>query len=95
MARLAIPEDRGFTLIGDADRSKVFGLQTFLLQGFFNDFLCSPPDFVRIMLNPSRLRKNLLVFFLRDGRDAAIAVEHDEASAGGALIDRANIVGHH
>src|SRR6185369_11558647 len=34
MARLAIPDNRGFALIRDADRSKVFGLQTFLLQGF-------------------------------------------------------------
>ena len=94
MASLAIPDKRGFALIGDADRSKVFGLQPSLLHGFFNDFRCSPPDFVRVMLNPARLRKNLLVFFLRDGRDATVAVEHDEASAGSALIDRANIVGH-
>ena len=93
MASLAIPDNGGFALIGDADRSKVFRLQSFLLHGFFDDFRCSPPDFVRVVLNPPRLRKNLFVLFLRNSRDAARAIEDNEASAGRALIDSANIVG--
>src|SRR4030095_538511 len=68
-ASLSIPDDRGFALIGYPNCSKVFGMQTFLLHAFLNNFLCSPPDFVRVVLNPARLRKNLFVLFLRDSRN--------------------------
>ena len=57
MTSLAIPDNCGFPLVGDADRRKVSGLQTFLLHAFANNFPCSPPDFVRVVLNPARLRK--------------------------------------
>src|SRR6185369_11948540 len=88
------PEYRGLALIGYADRSKVCRAQAFFLHGFVNNFLYSLPDFVGVVLDPARLRKNLLVLFLCDSRNAAHAVEDDEASAGCALVNRTDIVGH-
>ena len=52
------------------------------------------PDFVGVVLHPSRLRIDLLVFLLGAGDDRAGAVENDEARAGGALVDGSDVVRH-
>ena len=92
-ARLAIPQHGGLALVGDADRGQVVRPQASRLHGFRDDFFGAAPDLVGVVLHPSGLRIDLLVFFLRGGDDAPGAVEHDESRAGGALVDGSDVVG--
>ena len=48
----------------------------------------------RIMLDPAGLRIDLPMLALRRGDGVAGAVEHDEAAAGGALVDGADVFAH-
>ena len=48
----------------------------------------------RIVLDPAGLRIDLPVLALRRGDGVAGTVEHDEAAAGGALVDGADVSGH-
>ena len=65
-----------------------------LLQSLRNHFLRGLPDLLGIVLDPSRLRIDLLVLLLRDRHDLAGCVKHAEARAGCALIDCADVVSH-
>jgi hypothetical protein len=87
-ARPPVPDDGGLALVGDADRGEVACLQPPGAQRAGDDRLRVSPDFYRVMLDPSRLRIDLRVLDLRLGDDPGGLVEHDEASAAGALIDR-------
>jgi hypothetical protein len=49
---------------------------------------------VRVVFHPARLRKNLLVLFLRHGGDARGPVKHHESRARGALINCSDVVFH-
>ena len=91
---LAIPEHRGLTLVGDADRRQVAGPKPFLLHGRFDHFFGPPPDLAGVVLHPSGLRKDLLVFFLGYRDNPPRAVKHDEPSAGSPLIDGSDISRH-
>jgi len=94
LAGLAIPQDGGLALVGDAQRRQVAGVQAALRHGL-GDHLAGPqPDLVRIVLHPSGLRIDLPVLPLRAGDDSPGAVEDQKARAGGALIDRSNEVRH-
>lgn len=44
------------------------------------------------MLNPTWLGKDLIMLALIDSNDAAFAVKNDAARAGGALIDRGDVL---
>ena len=94
LAGVAIPDDGGLALVGDADGGEVGGAEGALLQGGGDHFAGAPPDLVRIVLDPSGLGVDLFVLFLGDADDAAGMVENDEAGAGGSLVDRADVVGH-
>jgi hypothetical protein len=52
------------------------------------------PDFRSIMLNPSRLRKNLPKLLLRGGNNSALAIEYDCSRAGCSLVKRQNELRH-
>ena len=52
------------------------------------------PDFRGVVLDPARLRIDLPVLTLRDGDDRAWLIEHHEAAARGALVDRADVLAH-
>src|ERR1700745_3035410 len=65
LASFPVPEDCGFTLIGDAYRSQVGTAKASLLEGPIYCRLRGTPDFLRIMLHPSRLRIDLSVLLLR------------------------------
>ncbi|MFZ0335411.1 MAG: hypothetical protein WBD21_09885 [Candidatus Acidiferrales bacterium] len=94
LSRLSIPEDGSFSLVGNANGCEVLGFQRSLLHGFRNNFLRSLPDFLRIMLDPSRFGINLLMFLLRDRDDLPGMIENDEPRTGGTLIDCSDVVGH-
>ena len=56
-------------------------------DGAGDDLLDVGPDLGGVVLDPARLREDLLVLLLVDGDDAAVAVEDDAAAGGGALVD--------
>ena len=91
---MAIPNHRRFALIGDSDGGQVAGAEVALLHGLRNYLLGAAPDFFGIVLDPAGLRINLLVFFLGNRDDSSGLIENDEAGAGRALIDGADIAGH-
>jgi hypothetical protein len=81
-----IPNYYGFALVRYTDARNIVRTKAALLHGFFNNLECPPNDLHRIVLDPPRTRKDLFVFPLSHGHHAAAAIEHHEASAGGALI---------
>ena len=92
--RLLVPDDGGFALIRNADCSKIRRLKSRSAHRTGNHAFSSPPDFLRIMFNPTRLWIDLLVFLLGDTDDLARTVEDDEARTGCALINGSNVIWH-
>ncbi len=84
---LAVPHDRGFALIGDADRGDVARVQA----GTANRLDCHSklrgPNLQSIVLDPTRLRKDLPEFFLRDRARGSFIVKNNRAGAGGAFVE--------
>src|SRR5262249_31728428 len=93
LASLAIPDDGGLALVGDADGREVVGMQAAKTHRFGDDVLGAAPDFFGIMLHPTGLRVDLLMLLLRGSDDSGRAVKNDEARAGSALIERADVAG--
>ncbi len=87
LARAAVPHDRGFALVGDADGRDVRGLHVRLREHLGGDVALGRPDLARVVLDPARLREHLAEFLLRDSDDAAGVVEQDGARARGALVE--------
>src|SRR4030081_1712288 len=90
LACLAVPHHRGLALVGDADGRDV--LSVYLREGALYDPLGPLPDLHRVVLYPTWLRIDLLMFLLRDGDDLAAVVEDHEASARGPLVDRRRVL---
>ena len=93
-ACLLVPDHRCFTLVGDADGRNVVAGQVSGGQGDGDDFAHVVPDFGGVVLNPSRLREDLLVFHLARGNDGACVVEHDGTGTGGSLVNGDDVLGH-
>jgi hypothetical protein len=87
LARFAIPDDRGLTLIGDADRGDVRRVEPRALDRLRRDGRLRRPDLLRVVLDPSGLRIDLPELLLRHRHDGTGVVEDDGARAGGALIE--------
>src|SRR4029077_12774670 len=92
-ARFTVPDHCRLTLVRDPDRGDVARLKTCPPERFNCNADLRRPDFLRVVLHPSRLRENLAELFLSDAANRAVVVEHDSARAGGALIESKN-VGH-
>src|SRR5215203_4766810 len=75
----AVPDDRGFALVRDADGSDVGRTCVGAPERFDRHRALCRPDLLRVVLNPSRLRKDLLELLLRDGSDRTVMVEQDRA----------------
>ena len=82
-----VPQQRRLALVGDADGLDVVAGDAGLRDGPGDDLLDVGPDLGGVVLDPARLREDLLVLLLVDGDDAAVAVEDDAAAGGGALVD--------
>ncbi len=63
-AGMAIPNQRGFALIGDSDGADVTWRDT--VADLPDHLLRAHPDFARIVFNPAGLGENLLMLVLRD-----------------------------
>ena len=81
-----VPDDGGFALVSDADGGNLFIGDPGLGQRFDEHAALGRPDFHGIMLDPAWLRVDLCKFALSDGHHVGVAVEHDGAGAGGALV---------
>src|SRR5688572_24793727 len=87
-AARALPQHRGLTLVGEADRGEVLWSRAGLRQRLLDGRELRRPDFPRVMLDPAGLREVLFELALRDGDDVAVVIEQDRAGTGGALIER-------
>ena len=83
----AIPDDRGLALVGDADAGDVLGADAGLGHRLAHGRDHGRPDFLRIVLDPSRRRIDLAQLLLRDRDRRELGVEHDRPRRGGALVD--------
>ena len=85
-ARMLIPDNSGFPLIGNTDGRQVRAGDPGFKQRSLDHIPGVLPDFSRAMLHPAGPGENLFVFFLIQPHDVAAVVENDEAVAGCALI---------
>ncbi len=89
-----IPQKRGLALVRDADRGEVARAQSLRGERLLHDALGVAPDLERIVFDEAGRRVDLSMLALRHGGDAAAPVEDDEARAGRALVDGADVVRH-
>lgn len=75
LARFPIPYDCGFTLIGDADCGDLVGVRAGLGDRLDSYRNLRGEDLVGIVLNPSRLGKDLGKFALGDGADCSLMIK--------------------
>src|SRR5258706_5306787 len=85
-AGMAIPYDGSLALIGNTDRGDLARADSRARDRFHRYADLRFPDFVRVVLDPPRLRKYLAEFLLRDCLDRARMIEHHRTRAGCALV---------
>src|SRR5689334_21377264 len=88
-----IPNDGGFALIGDADRGDVGGAAD-LLNRVAANLERRRPDLLRIMFDPTWLRKVLRQLDLRCCPWVEIEIERDGARRCGALVNGEDELAH-
>ena len=91
---VAVPEHRRLALIGDADGRELAGADAAARERLADHGLRVAPDLRGVVLDPAGFRIDLLVLALRDGDDRSLLIEHHEAAARRALIDRADVLAH-
>ena len=87
LAGFAVPDHRGFALVGNAQRADVLRFQAGLGQRLAGRGQLAAPDFHRIVFDPARSGINLRQLLLGQRHDAAVFVKHNAARAGGALVE--------
>ena len=92
MAGLAIPQQGGLALVGDADRRNVRRFQSGPGERAPRDAELRAPDVLRVVLHPARLGKNLTEFLLRLRAHAAVFGKYDGAGTGGALVEGEDVL---
>ena len=90
----AIPDHRGLALIGDADRGDIGRARIGRVQRRLDDVFGVAPNGFRVMLDPARLREQLLVLALGESGDAAGTVEDDASARGCPLINGGHEASH-
>ncbi len=89
-----VPDQGGFSLVGDADGGDFIGPGVGLLHGLHGDAHLGGPDVHRVVLHPAGAGINLGKFLLHHGPDLPLPVEEDAPGAGGALVHGDHIVFH-
>jgi hypothetical protein len=90
LAALAVPEERGLALVGDADRHHAFQRHPGALERAARHRALRGENLLGIVLDPAGLRVDLRELLLRDAHQRAVLVEDDGARARGALVERKN-----
>jgi hypothetical protein len=90
----AIPHDSALALVGYAERRDVADGDVGLREGAVDHLAGALPDLARVVLDPTRLRSDLLVLALVERDDPPVPVEQDEARARRPLIDRSDVLRH-
>jgi hypothetical protein len=76
----AVPQHRGFALVGDANGQLArTGRRAKLLQCLLRHGTLRRPDLIGVVLHPAGLGKNLAEFLLRRGHGLASLVKHNGA----------------
>ena len=83
----AVPQHRGFALIGNADSGDISRGQPGLGHRVAHGGDDGPPDFFRVVLDPARRRENLAQLQLGCRERLEAGVEHDGARRRRALVD--------
>ena len=83
---MPVPDDRGFTLIGDANGRHLVRVDSGGTDGLSRRTDLSRPDLVRIVLDLARLRKDLFKLFLSRCLDDAVVVKQDGTRTRSALV---------
>ena len=92
-AARAIPDDRRFALVGDADRGNVLRGKPGALQRLASGRDGVAPDVFRVVLHPA-VGRVVLRQFVPGKRDAAaLLIEDDAARRGRALVDGEDVAG--
>ena len=86
LARLVVPCNGGFTLVGDAHCRHVCHRPPRLGQCLGDGLLLAAPDFLRMLLHPTGLRIAALQRCSHTGNDFAGIPKQDRPGTGGALI---------
>ncbi len=84
--RLAVPEQHGLALVGDADRSEV--LRVVRLECGSGGLEGRLPDLLGCVLDPAGLREVLGELLVAPGRDPALRRDDQRGDAGGPGVDR-------
>src|SRR5437660_563882 len=82
---LAIPDNRGLTLVGDANGSRVAGLRSGLSKGLERHRNLRRRDLLRIVFDPSGLRKYLIEFPLSYRAHRSLLIEQESPRTGCGL----------
>src|SRR5205823_6632265 len=88
----ALPDDRRLALVRDADAGDVARVD--LVEPGPDHLLRPLPDLHRVVLDPARLRVDLLVLLLVDRDNLPAVVEDHEAGACSALVDCCCVLSH-
>ena len=93
-AGFAVPHHSRFALVGNTDRIDVGSGDAAVAQRVLRACELRGPDFIGIVFDPTRLRKNLAELASRGRHRLARMVEHDRPRTCGALIEREDVSTH-
>jgi hypothetical protein len=82
----AVPDKRRLTLVSDADGGYIFVAKGCPSKGISRDTNLAGPDFIRIMFDPSGLRKKLGKFLLGHGNHFTRVCDYQRSRAGSTLV---------
>ena len=94
LAGAAVPQQRGFALVRDADGRYLRGLDGCLAQGLACAGELAVPDVEGVVLDPAGLGEMLGIFALAAGDRQSRMVEQDRARTGGALVEGKDVFAH-
>ena len=92
LAGLLVPDDGGLALVGDADGGDILRAHVELCHGSVGHLVGGVPDLFGVMLHPAGLGENLPELLVHDRTDIAGFVKEDAAAAGGALVERHDVL---
>jgi len=94
LAGLAVPNDHGLALVGDADGGDVAGRQAGIRQRDPHRVLGGAPQIAGRVLDPAGAGEVLFELLLSDALDGELPVEDDGAGRGRPLVDGEHVAGH-